>query len=192
MLAANRPYRWLPRVTSALVSAFIAAAPSAAQTPAAPATPAEMVAAYSTLADTILNVKKTENNLVRAILAATYAHGEVQLDRARRAIAANDTATARAAIEALAADVGQLATEGDAAVAAVRRRLIDGGHHHHAGDAQGKYPEGFVIVTRAAQQQLLDASRAIGRMAGSPAAAALGTEWQKVRDVYAGLMKPAM
>jgi hypothetical protein len=191
----NTAHRWYTATTLGAVALAVAvgtAVPRAARAQASPATPPEMVAAYSALADTILAVKRTENDLVRAILAATYAHGEVQLDRARRAVAAGDAAAARSAVEALAADVGQLATEGDASVAAIRKRLIDGGHHHHSsGEAQGPYDEGFVIVTRAATQQLLGSSRAIGQMAGSPSADALGAEWQKVREVYAGLMKPA-
>ena len=88
----------------------------------------------------------------------------MQLDRARKAITANDAAGAAAAIEALAADVAQLATEGDNAVGAVRKRLLQGGHHHNAaGEAQGIYDEGFVIVTKAAKQRLLESSRAIAR-----------------------------
>jgi hypothetical protein len=151
-----------------------------------------MVATYNALADAILAVKRTEGDLVRSILAATNAHAEVQLARAQRSIGAGDAAAARAAVEALASDVAQLATEGDAAVAAVRKRLLEGGHHHNsAAEAQGIYDEGFVVVTRAAKQKLLEASRTIGQMAASPKADALGVEWQKVKAIYAGLMKPA-
>lgn len=157
----------------------------------APATPAEMVATYDSLADVILGAKKTEANLVRSILAASYAHAQVELGRALKAIKANDPKGAQLAIENLAADVGQLGTEGDAAVAAVRKRLVEGGHHHHAdGEAKGIYDEGFVVVTRAAKQALLDASRAIGQSARAPKAETLDTEWKKVQATYADLMKP--
>jgi len=173
------------------IAMFFSAAPAAAQA-GTPATPPEMVATYSALADAILAVKRTEADLVRSILAAAYAHGEVQLARAQRSIGAGDAAAARAAVEALAADVAQLATEGDAAVAQVRKRLLEGGHHHNsAGEAQGLYDEGFVVVTKAAKQKLLESSRAIGQMAGAAKADALGAEWQKVKAIYAGLMKPA-
>ena len=176
----------------ALAALLAPAAPAAGQGTAPPATPPEMVATYNALADAILAVKRTESELARSILAATYAHAEVQVGRARRAIGAGDAAGARGAIEALAADVAQLATEGDAAVGAVRKRLLEGGHHHNsAGEAQGLYDEGFVIVTRAAKQKLLEVSRAIGQMAGSATADALSAEWQKVQATYAGLMKPA-
>jgi hypothetical protein len=167
--------------------------PAAAQAQAAaPATPPEMVATYDALADAILAVKRTEDNLVRSILAAAHAHAQVQFDRAQRAISAGDTKAAQGAIESLAADVGQLATEGDNSVGVVRKRLLEGGHHHNAaGEAQGLYDEGFVVVTRAAKQKLLESSRAIGQMAGAPKTDALDAQWQQVKTVYDGLKKPA-
>ena len=128
-----------------------------------------MVATYNTLADGLLALKRTEENLVKSILAASKAHGEVQLTRAKRAISANDAAGAKAAVEALASDVAQLGTEGDNSVRAVRKRLIEGGQHHNAaGEAQGIYDEGFVIVTQAAKQKFLDSSRSASpQMAGA-------------------------
>jgi hypothetical protein len=179
----------------ALVAAFaiavVAPAPAAAQAPPT-GTPAEMVATYNTLADGILAVKRTEENLVKSIVAATLAHGRGTLAHAEAALKANDAMGTKAAVEALAADAGQLATEGDNAVGAVRKRLLEGGHHHNAaGEAQGTYEEGYVVVTRAAKTQLLASSRAIAAMAAAPKADALAAEWKKVEAVVAGLMKPA-
>ena len=177
-------------LAAAFALALLAPAPAAAQAPTG--TPAEMVATYSTLADTILGAKRTEENLVKSILAATLAHGQGTLGRAERAIQAGDAKGAGAAVEALAADAGQLATEGDNAVGAVRKRLLEGGHHHNAaGEAQGVYEEGYVVVTRKAKQQLLESSRAIAGMAAAPKADALAAEWKKVEATLAGLMTPA-
>jgi len=182
-----------------LVAGGLAMALLAVPTPAlarqgapSPATPIEIVATYETLADGILALKRTEENLCRSILAASYAHGQVELGRARKAIAASDAKAAQAALEALAASVGQMGTEGDNAVAGVRKRLLDGGHHHNAaGEAQGLFDEGFVIVTRAAKQKLLEASRAIGQLSRAPKADVLESEWKKVTAAYDGLMKPS-
>ena len=169
----------------------LAPAPAAAQAGAV-GTPEEMVATYSSLADGILALKRTEEDLVRSILAATLAHGQVSLSRAGMALDKGDAKAATAAVEALAADAGQLATEGDNAVGAIRKRLLEGGHHHNAaGEAQGIYDEGYVIVTRAAKTKLLASSRAIAGMAASPTADALKAEWNKVKAVVAELMKPA-
>ncbi len=154
------------------------------------ATPSEMVATYDTLADAILAVKKTEANLVRSILGAAYAHAQVELARARQAIKGTDAKAIQTALETLAADVAQLGTEGDSAVAGVRKRLLEGGHHHNAaGEAKGIYDEGYVMVTRAAKQALLDASRAIAQLARAPKAEALEAEWKKVQAAWADLTK---
>jgi hypothetical protein len=175
-------------LVAALAVAFVVPAPAVAQTPAG--TPAEMVSTYNSLADGILALKKTEDNLVRSILAATLAHGQGTLARAQRAIQANDAKAATAAVEALAADVAQLGTEGDNAVGAVRKRLLEGGHHHNAaGEAQGLYDEGYVVVTRKAKQALIESSKAIGGMAAAPKADALAAEWKKVEAVIADLTK---
>lgn len=153
-------------------------------------TPPAMVKTYESLADAILAVKTTEANLVRAILGAGYAHAQVEMDRARKALKAGDAKAAQTAVEGLAAAVGQLGTEGDAAVGAVRKRLLEGGHHHNAaGEAKGIYDEGFVVVTRAAKQAFLDASKAIGLMARAPKADALETEWKKVEAAWGSIMK---
>ncbi|HEV8703261.1 MAG TPA: hypothetical protein VGV60_18470 [Candidatus Polarisedimenticolia bacterium] len=153
-------------------------------------TPPAMVATYESLADAILAVKTTEANLVRAILGTAYAHAQVELDRARKAIKAGDAKGSQTALEGLASAVGQLGTEGDAAVGAVRKRLLEGGHHHNAaGEAKRIYDEGFVVVTRAAKQSFLDASKALGLLARAPKADALETEWKKVETTWASLSK---
>ena len=178
------------------VQALLVAAVSVALLAPAPAvagqtgTPEEMVATYNSLADGILGLKRTEENLVKSILAATVAHGHVSLGRALAAVEKGDAAAAKTAVEALASDVRQLATEGGNAVGAVRKRLLDGGHHHNAaGEAQGLYDDGYVIVTRAAKAKLLASSRALAGMAAAPKADAIQAEWKKVKVVVAELMK---
>jgi len=171
---------------AALVVASLAL-PRAAPAQSRPgATPPEMVAAYDALADTILGAHKAEDRLVRAILAATYGRAQAERARARQALVAGDAAAARTAIENLAAAVGQIGTEGDNAVAGVRKRLLEGGHHHNAaGEAQGIYDEGYVVVTKVAKKEFLDSSKALAMMAGQPTAAALDAEWKKVEAAWA-------
>jgi uncharacterized protein involved in type VI secretion and phage assembly len=152
------------------------------------ATPPTLVEAYDSLADTILGAKHTESNLVRAILATTYGHAEAAMARAKAKLQAGENA--REEIESLAAFVAQLANEGDASIAAIRKRLVEGGHHHNAaGEQQGIYEEGFVVVTRAAKKQFLDAGRSIGKLAASPDLGGLETHWGTVRKIYDSLSK---
>lgn len=147
------------------------------------ATPQPMVDTYSSLADSILASKQTEWNLVHAILAASYQHAEGVMQQALAAIESGGDAKPK--IEALATLVAQIGNEGDAAVAAVRKRLVEGGHHHHSSaEQQGEYDPGFVIVTRDAKKSFLDASKAIAKLASSPDAAALKTQWANVQQEF--------
>ena len=169
---------------STICALALLAAPMTARAQS-PATPPEMVAAYDALADAILSADKAEDKLVHSILAATYAHARGELGRAQRALKAGDAALARSAVENVAASVGQIGTEGDNAVAGVRKRLLQGGHHHNAaGEAQGIYDEGYVVVTKAAKQEFLESSKALAALARDPQAAALDAEWKKVEAAW--------
>jgi hypothetical protein len=111
-------------------------------------TPKDMAATYETLADAILAVRKTEENFVRALLDGHRHAAEAMLKRGD--------------IEACAAEMSLWASEGDNAVGGVRKKLLEGGHHHNAaGEAQGIYEPGFVVVTREAKKAALDAAAAV-------------------------------
>jgi hypothetical protein len=173
------------RVAAAVAAVLLSAPLAAPAQGPAPATPPEMVAAYDALADTILGANKAEDKLVRAILAASYGHAHAELARARQALKTGDAAAARAAVENLAAAVGQIGTEGDNAIAGVRKRLLEGGHHHNAaGESQGIYDEGYVVVTKAAKQAFLDSSKALAMLAREPRADAMDAEWKKVEAAW--------
>jgi hypothetical protein len=149
-------------------------------------TPPQLVATYDSLADTILGAKQAEWNLVHSILATTYSHAEATMEQVRSRMAAGQSAGEQ--IEALATLVAQLGNEGDSSVAAIRKRLIEAGHHHNAaGEQQGIYDEGFVIVTKKAKKALLDSANAIGKLAKSKDAAKLEAEWKKVESTFESL-----
>jgi hypothetical protein len=111
-------------------------------------TPKNMVAAYSALADTILAVKHTESQFVRAILGAHYRAAQQYVERGDA--------------EHAGAEIALFANEGDNAIGGVRKRLLEGGHHHNAdGESKGIYDPGFVIVTRKAKEEMLAISTAM-------------------------------
>lgn len=150
------------------------------------ATPPELVATYDRLADAILACDRAEEDLVRSILSMTYRHGEGAVAKAKAKLQGRQDA--REEIEQIATLVSQLANEGDASVAAIRKRLVEGGHHHNAaGEHQGIFDEGFVIVTKTAKKTFLDSASRLGKMAQAPDAAALEAEWGKVAAEYKAL-----
>ena len=107
-----------------------------------------LVASYDSLADTILGAKKTEHNLVVAIL-------DFHKGAAHRAFKNGKW-------EEAAAEMALFANEGDNAVGGIRKRLLEGGHHHNAeGEEKGVFEPGYVIVTKAAKVKALAASQAL-------------------------------
>lgn len=135
-------------IRSILVSTCVLAAlalPAAAQE-----TPKSMVDSYSALADSILALHAAEDAYVRSLL-----------DGHRHAA---EAAAHAGQWETAAGHVALFANEGDNAVAGVRKRLVEGGHHHNsAGEQQGIYDEGFVVVTREARKQILDVAADLRR-----------------------------
>ena len=115
---------------------------------AAQETPSTMAKAYDSLAKSILDLRQAEEDFVRAILHGHY-HGAKMLME-------------RGAHQKAAAEMALFANEGDNAVGGVRKRLIEGGHHHNAaGEEAGIYEPGYVIVTKAWKQAMLESSRAM-------------------------------
>ncbi len=109
------------------------------------ATPKPTVATYSSLADAILALHRTEEDLVRALLDAHYqaAQGNVQ----------------HGMHEQGAAEMALFANEGDNAIGGVRKKLVDGGFNHNAaGEAKGIFDPGFVLITKKAKESALAAA----------------------------------
>jgi hypothetical protein len=136
-------------------------------------TPRSMADTYGAIADTILAVKRTEANFVRALLDGHH-HAAQSFTKA------GDS-------EKASAEMSLFANEGDNAIGGVRKRLVEGGHHHHADDgAGGAYETGYVVVTKKAKEQLLAAAAA---MRGAKTEADRNAAWKQFEDVAAPLLK---
>lgn len=109
-------------------------------------TPASIVKAYGALADTILSVRAAEQGFVAAMLDGHMHAAELLMKK-------GDWLGA-------SAQMALFANEGDNKIGGVRKRLLEGGHHFNAaGEEQGIYEPGYVIVTREAKQAILEISR---------------------------------
>ncbi len=156
----------------ATAAALVVAAAAAVGYARAAETPKSLVSSYETLADVILGAKKTEHNLVAAILEGhrNHAHGMFAAKK----------------WEECAAEMALFANEGDNAVGGIRKRLLEGGHHHNAeGEAQGIYEPGFVIVTKKAKEAAL---AAVGKLRSAADDAGRTAAWEEFEKVAKELL----
>jgi hypothetical protein len=103
-------------------------------------------ATYEHLATAIIEIRKTEDNLVKGILMHHYALAESHLKQA----AAGE---GKSQLEAAAEEISNIAMEGDKRVQAIRQRLEKAGHHHHT-DAETK--EDYIFIDSKEKKALLD------------------------------------
>lgn len=126
---------------------------------------------YEHLATAIIEINATEDELVRSILIGyeTAAQGRLR--------AAGWNAERRVAhLEAAAAEVTNIANEGDKSIQAIRQRLAKAGHTHNT-DAETK--SDYIWVNNREKKALLDVAAKIARADEKADLAALGAELTK-------------
>ncbi len=135
----------------------------------APATPrsdsAASVAAstYEHLATAIIEIEATEDELVKSILIGYHTAAQALLKAAER-----DAKGRVGHLELAAAEVANVANEGDKRIQAVRQRLAKAGHTHNT-DIETKTD--YMFITNREKKGLLDVASKIAR-AGADASAA--------------------
>lgn len=114
-------------------------------------------ATYEHLATAIIEIRATENNLVRGILLHHEAAARQHLERA-----AGSRGTERVThLESAATEIAAVAQEGDKRVQAVRQRLLKAGHHHHT-DAETQ--EDYIFIDSAEKKELLQMATRVSRI----------------------------
>jgi hypothetical protein len=132
-------------------------------------TPAAMVASYESLADVILGVRQAERDFVTAMLD----------QHMRRAKGLKNNGN----WEGCAAEMALFANEGDNAIGGVRKRLLEGGHHFNAaGEEQGTFEPGYVVVTRQGKRKMLAASTAMRQAKDDAAREAAWNDFEGVAE----------
>jgi hypothetical protein len=160
--------------TTVLCLAFLTAQAALSQAPKAPrpASAGEVAAStYEHLATAIIEIEATEDELVKSILVGYYTAARNHLRAA-----AGDAQNRPAHLEAAAAEVANVANEGDKRIQAIRQRLAKAGHTHNT-DVETKAD--YILITNAEKKGLLALASKIAR-AGANARPgeleALGTE----------------
>jgi hypothetical protein len=136
------------------------------QQPAAPKVESESKVAASTyehLANAIIAIEATEDELVKGILI-----GYQWAAQGRLKAAARDAQGRVGHLEAAAEAVTNIANEGDKPIQAVRQRLAKAGHTHNT-DAETK--EDYMFITNREKKGLLDLAGRIARAGASATAA---------------------
>ncbi|WP_165072733.1 hypothetical protein [Paludisphaera rhizosphaerae] len=136
------------------------------QQPAAPSAheAAAQVAAstYEHLASAIIEIEATEDELVKSVLIGYQSAAQGHLRAAAR-----DAEGRVGHLEAAAAEITNIANEGDKRIQAVRQRLAKAGHTHNT-DAETK--SDYIWITNREKKALLDLAAKVAR-AGANATA---------------------
>ena len=112
-------------------------------------------ATYEHLATAIIEIRETEDALVKSILLGYHASAQGHLQHA----AAEDR-DRRVHLEAAAAQITDIANEGDRRIQAVRQRLAKAGHTHHT-DAETK--DDYLFINSQEKKDLLALARRVGQ-----------------------------
>lgn len=133
-----------------------------------------LVAAYESLADTIVALEIAETKLMHALLAQYHDSAQQHLSEALAAVAAGQDAAPH--LEKAAEEIGKLAIEGGRDVEAIKLRLQKAGHHHNT--AEGESYE-YLLVGPELRKSLLDLSKQAGQL-GSAAKEGLAEKIRKL------------
>lgn len=115
---------------------------------------AAAVSTYENLATAIIAIEKSEDDLVKTILLGYHLGAQRHLRMAQ-----SDAANRKAHLEAAAAEITNIANEGDAAIRAIRQRLAQAGHTHNT-DVETK--EDYMFVTNREKKDLLALAQKVG------------------------------
>ncbi|MHC4108539.1 MAG: hypothetical protein ACYSTY_10685 [Planctomycetota bacterium] len=115
------------------------------------------VTTYEHLATAIIEIRATEDGLVHGILLHYEAAARKHLDAALKT-RGSDRASR---LESAAAQITNIANEGDKPVQAIRQRLLKAGHHHHT-DAETQ--EDYMFVDSSEKKELLELARSVSKL----------------------------
>jgi hypothetical protein len=137
---------------------------------------------YEHLANAIIDIRKTEDGLVKGIVM----HNAGAADAALAQAAAASGADKKRALERAADDINNTANEGDKAVQAVRQRLSKAGHTHHT-DADTK--EDYIWIDGKEKKQLVDLAQRVSKMGDDASADDINKSRDQLKEIMSGALK---
>ena len=137
---------------------------------------------YEHLATALIEMRKTEDGLVKGIIMHNAGAAEAALARAARA----EGGDKKQLLERAADEINNAANEGDKPVQAVRQRLAKAGHTHHT-DADTK--EDYLFIDSKEKKQLVDLAQRISRMGDDASAEETNKARDELRKIMSGALK---
>ena len=133
-------------------------------------------AAYEQLATAIIAIRASEDSLVAGILGGYLESAEDYLQEAE------EDATGRVKhLEAAAAEVTNIANEGDKRVQAIRQRLAKAGHTHNS-DADTK--EDFMFIDGKEKKEFLAIAKKIAQLGPKATAAQINSVQKELSELF--------
>jgi hypothetical protein len=111
---------------------------------------------YEHLATAIIAIEATEDELVKSIILGYHAAAQGHLRAAIR-----DEEGRRGHLEAAAAQIANIANEGDKRIQAIRQRLAKAGHTHNT-DVVTK--EDYILINSKEKKALIALAKQVGQM----------------------------
>jgi hypothetical protein len=146
-----------------------------------PASSAEALAElYEHLANSIIAIRTTEDNLVRGMLVEYHASAQRHL-----ADAAEKSGERTSHLEAAASSIADIANEGDKRARAVRQRLSEAGHYHQK---DTETAEDFMFINSKEKKSLFALAKKVGQLGAN----ASPTEIKKAGDELKALFTKAI
>ena len=133
------------------------------------------VASYERLATVIIEVRRTEDAVVKTILVHHYQAAQEHLQSAQ---AGKDTLKH---LEAAATEITSVANEGDKRVQAIRQRLAKAGHTHIS-DADTK--EDYLFINSKEKKALLAAAKSIAQLGDKASSDQIANAARNLSDTF--------
>jgi hypothetical protein len=137
---------------------------------------------YEHLATAIIELRKTEDGLVKGIVMHNAGAADAALGMATRASGADK----KAALERAADEINNTANEGDKPVQAVRQRLSKAGHTHHT-DADTK--EDYIWIDSKEKKKLIDLAQRVSKMGEDASTDDINKARQELREIMKDALK---
>jgi hypothetical protein len=128
------------------------------------------------VANSIIEIRATEDNLVKAMLVQYHATAQRHL-----ASATEKGAGRKAHLESAAENIANIANEGDKRARAVRQRLSDAGHYHQK-DAETK--EDYMFINSAEKKSLFALAKTIGQLGADAAPGDITKASEQLKSLF--------